>query len=101
MVAELRAIAGDATVRVIASREPFDARPDHPFVELVARETQAPELTGARFWTDAALIAAAGIPTVLYGPSGEGAHADVEWVELASLERVREAVARIAAEWCA
>ena len=101
VVAELRAIAGDATVRVIASREPFDAQPDHPFVELVARETQAPELTGARFWTDAALIAAAGIPTVLYGPAGEGAHADVEWVELASLERVREGVSRIAAEWCA
>jgi acetylornithine deacetylase len=99
--AELRSIAGDASVRLIASREPFDAQADHPFVELVARETQAPELTGARWWTDAALIAAAGVPTVLYGPAGEGAHADVEWVDLASLERVREGVLRVAADWCA
>ena len=87
--------------RLIASREPFETPADHPFVELVAREAGAPELTGARFWTDAALIAAAGIPTVLYGPAGEGAHADIEWVDLASLERVREGVVRIAAEWCA
>jgi len=99
--AELRAIAGEACVRLIASREPFETPADHPFVELVAREAGAPELTGARFWTDAALIAAAGIPTVLFGPAGEGAHADVEWVDLASLERVRETVLGVAAAWCA
>ena len=29
---------------------------------------------------------------MLYGPIGEGAHADVEWVDLASLERVRDVV---------
>jgi acetylornithine deacetylase len=34
---------------------------------------------------DAAIFAAAGIPTVNYGPSGEGAHADVEWVAVGSL----------------
>jgi acetylornithine deacetylase len=98
--AELQAIAGGGTVRVIASREPLDV-PTGPFVELVAREAEAPELVGAPFWTDAALLAAAGIPTVLYGPAGEGAHAAVEWVDLASLERVRDVVLRVAARWCA
>ncbi len=97
---ELRELAGDAAVRVIASRDPYEAPVDHPFVELVARVAGARELAGAPFWTDAALIAAAGIPTVLYGPAGEGAHAEVEWVDLASLERVRDVVARTAAEWC-
>src|SRR5262249_48571238 len=53
---ELREIAGDATVRVIASREPYEAPSDHPFVELVARVAVASELVGAPFWTDAALI---------------------------------------------
>jgi len=38
--------------------------------------------------------------TVLYGPSGDGAHAEVERVDLASLERVRDVIARIAVEWC-
>jgi acetylornithine deacetylase len=58
------------------------------------------ELVGAPFWTDAALIAAAGIPTVLFGPIGEGAHAEVEWVDLASLERLHDAVLQVARDWC-
>ncbi|HTO25451.1 MAG TPA: hypothetical protein VMJ49_06080, partial [Gaiellaceae bacterium] len=78
---ELRAVAGDATLRTIASRDPYEAPSDDPFVELVAR--------------------AAGIPTVLFGPSGEGAHAEVEWVDVGSLELVRDVVLRVAAEWCA
>ena len=98
---ELRAIAGEAALRIVASRDPYTARPDHPFVELVGRAADAGDFVGAPFWTDAALIAAAGIPTVLYGPSGEGAHATVEWVDLASLDRLRAVVGRVAAEWCA
>ena len=43
---------------------------------------------GASYWTDAAFIAAAGIPTVLFGPGGDGAHADVEWVSLSDTEAV-------------
>jgi len=98
---ELRELAGEATLRIIASRDPYEAPVEHPFVELVARVAGARKLVGAPFWTDAALIAGAGIPTVLYGPAGEGAHAEVEWVDLASLERVREVIDRTAAEWCA
>jgi acetylornithine deacetylase len=98
---ELRAIAGDATLRIIASREPLTAEPNHPFAELVRDVADTGDFTGALFWTDAALFAAAGIPTVLFGPAGEGAHATVEWVSLSSLDRVREVVGRVAAEWCA
>jgi acetylornithine deacetylase len=97
----LRTIAGAADVRIIASRDPLTGQPDHPFVELVGRLAGVAEYTGAPFWTDAALIAGAGIPTVLFGPQGEGAHAAVEWVSLSSLERVREVVGHIAVEWCA
>ena len=88
-------------MRLIASRDPHEAPVEHPFVELVVRVTGAHALVGAPFWTDAALIAGAGIPAVLYGPAGEGAHAEVEWVDLASLERVREVIVRTATEWCA
>jgi acetylornithine deacetylase len=34
------------------------------------------------YWADAAFIAAAGIPTVMFGASGEGAHALSEWVSI-------------------
>jgi acetylornithine deacetylase len=88
-------------LRIVASREPLTTEPDHPFVALVGRAAGADGYTGAPFWTDAALFAAAGIPTVLFGPRGEGAHAAVEYVDLASLDRVREVVLRVAAEWCA
>jgi acetylornithine deacetylase len=98
---ELRELAGEATLRVIARREPYEAPVGHPFVELVARVAEAGELVGAPFWTDAALIAGAGVPTVLYGPAGAGAHAEIEWVDLASLERVYEVVVDTASEWCA
>ena len=99
--AQLRAIAGEAAVRVIASRGPFEAAVDHPFVELVCRAAGTAKQVGVPFWTDAALVAEAGVPTVLFGPVGEGAHAAVEWVDLGSLERVREVVLDVATSWCA
>ena len=98
---ELRAIAGEAALRIIASREPLTAEPNHPFAELVRSSADTGDYTGALFWTDAALFAGAGIPTVVFGPAGEGAHAAVEWVSLTSLDRVREVVRRVAVDWCA
>jgi acetylornithine deacetylase len=97
---ELREIAGAAAVRLGASREPFEVAPEHPFAQLVGRVAAAGEPIGVPFWTDAGLTAEAGIPTVLFGPAGVGAHAEVEWVDLASLERVRDVVLQAAIEWC-
>jgi acetylornithine deacetylase len=45
----------------------------------------APAECGVAYWMDAALFAAAGIPTVDFGPDGAGAHEDVEWVDTDSL----------------
>ena len=39
---------------------------------------------------DAAIFAAAGIPTVYHGPVGSGAHADVEYMEVPELVRATE-----------
>jgi acetylornithine deacetylase len=97
---ELREIAGKAVLQIGVSREPFEAPRRHPFVDLVGQTAETKEHVGVPFWTDAALIAGAGIPTVLYGPAGEGAHAAVEWVELASLEKVRDVVLQTARRWC-
>jgi acetylornithine deacetylase len=97
---ELGEISGGAVLRLGVSREPFETPAEHPFVELVGRAAGTREHVGVPFWTDAALIAGAGTPTVLYGPVGEGAHAAVEWVDLDSLERVRDVVLRTAVEWC-
>ena len=53
------------------------------------------------FWTDAALLHGAGVPTVLFGPCGEGLHTEVEWASIASLERCVETYVAVAAELCA
>lgn len=111
---ELRAVVeqaaeGDsdfvADVRILGSREPFEVDEGQPIVESVRRHATAvlgrvPEFVGVPFWADSALLAEAGIPTVVFGPGGEGAHAEVEWVEVADLERCVEIYAAVASELC-
>jgi len=98
------AFAGSA--RVLASREPFEIGETEQIVQAVRHHGtailgQEPELVGAPFWADSALLGEAGIPTVLFGPRGEGAHAEVEWVELDALERCIEIYVAVASELCA
>ncbi|HSK16267.1 MAG TPA: M20/M25/M40 family metallo-hydrolase [Gaiellaceae bacterium] len=100
---ELRALLGelDGETRTLLAREPFEASAESPIAELVRRHAGDPEVVGAPFWTDAALLGAAGIPTVLFGPSGEGAHAVEEWVDVASAERCAEVYGAVAHDLCA
>ena len=98
---ELAAIAGEAELRMLVAREPFEIDSEHEFVQLVGRAAGEPSVVGVSFWADSALIAAAGIPTVLYGPIGGGAHATEEWVDLDSVARVRDVCLAVAVEWCA
>ncbi|HEX4746693.1 MAG TPA: M20/M25/M40 family metallo-hydrolase [Gaiellaceae bacterium] len=95
-----------ADVRAPISRDPFEIAEDAEIVELVRRHAgavlgDAPETVGVPFWADSALLAEAGIPTVLFGPMGEGLHTEVEWVDVESLEQCCEIYARVAGELCA
>ena len=49
--------------------------------------TQTLQPVGVKVVADAALFAAAGIPTVYHGPVGSGAHADVEYMTVDELVR--------------
>jgi acetylornithine deacetylase len=98
--ADLRAAAGDHEVRLLVSREPFEIEEGHELVQAVSAAAEASGVIGLPFWTDAALVAGAGIPTVLFGPAGEGAHAAVEWVDVSSLDRCREVYTAAAAVVC-
>ena len=60
-----------------------------------------PAVAGGSFWADSAFIAAAGIPTVLFGPRGEGAHAIEEWVSLSSTAAVARVLTDVATRFCA
>lgn len=75
-------------------RPPFSVDPAEDIVQILLREASlvlgtTPATFGASFWMDAAFLAAAGIPTVAFGPHGAGAHATDEWVDLVSLDQCR------------
>ena len=95
----------DANVRSLSSREPFEVSADSDIVAAVRRCAapivgSEPEVVGVPFWADSALLSAAGIPTVLFGPRGEGLHTEVEWVDVPSLVQCIEIYGSVAAEFC-
>lgn len=55
---------------------------------------------GMSFWTDAAVLADAGVPSVLFGPGGAGLHSTEEYVYVADVLRCRDALAALARDWC-
>jgi acetylornithine deacetylase len=93
-------VGAPATVRVLLERPPSEAPADHRVSVAVAEAAQNPVIIGVAYWMDMALLNAAGIPTVAFGPEGEGAHADVEWVNVASVEKCVEVYIRAAELLC-
>ncbi|HEX6290910.1 MAG TPA: ArgE/DapE family deacylase [Herpetosiphonaceae bacterium] len=94
-----------ATFRTTFVRSPFEVAADAPIVVELARQAQRllgsePKLVGETPWMDAAILSAAGIPTVVFGPSGTGAHAVVEWVDLDSVEQCANVLLATAVEFC-
>jgi len=82
-------------------RDPFEVDRGAAIVEAsldaLGRDTP---VIGVPFWADSAVFSAAGIPTVIFGPGGEGAHAAVEWVDLGQLDRCVEALGNVIDRFC-
>jgi acetylornithine deacetylase len=94
-----------ASVQRVLSRQPFEIAEDSWFVQLMRQEMAEslggrPSVAGAPWWTDSALLAAAGIPTVVFGPGGDGAHALVERVNLDEVDRCVSALTAVARAVC-
>jgi acetylornithine deacetylase len=96
----------EASAELLMERPPSQLGADSFVTEAVEKAAteelrRQPEVIGVAYWMDMALSNAMGIPTVAFGPSGEGAHADVEWVDLASLETCVQVYLRAAELLCA
>ena len=94
-----------ATVRPMLTRSSFEVDRNAPIVNAVlgAAATvlgRTPEVIGEPYWMDAALLSEVGIDTVVVGPSGAGAHALEEWVELDSVVKVADILTAAAREFC-
>ena len=94
-----------ATFDLKLNRAPLEVPADSPIVAALSAAAKKvlgrpPVSFGAPYWTDAGLLAEAGIPTAIFGPSGEGLHSDVEWVSLASLDALAGILTDAAAGFC-
>lgn len=84
----------EARATVTAYRPAYRLDAAHPLPTALARALAAAGLlaepTGMSFWTDAAILAAAGIPAVLFGPGGAGLHSHEEYVNVEDVRVCRD-----------
>ena len=93
------------TAEAFLVRDPFEVPAGATVVRCLAEAATAttgkvPRMMGDTPWMDSALLAAAGVETVVFGPSGTGAHAAVEWVDVESVFRCAEILASAAIRYC-
>lgn len=91
----------NAEVSVRLDREPFQAAGHERLQSVLAGAMtdvlgREPKITGMNGWTDAALMQAAGIPTLLIGSTGGNYHAPQEWASVSELVKLTEIVSRTA-----
>ncbi len=111
-----------AAQRVLFARSPYEIPADHalPLAMLSALTSAAPDapdapaapaapdapdapdapVIGMSFWTDAAILGGAGIPSILFGPTGAGLHGIEEWVDVRSVLTCRDALVALTRDWC-
>jgi acetylornithine deacetylase len=86
-------------------RPGYEIETEAPIVQTLQQAVtnvagKTPEYYGMWAWLDSAILGRAGIPTVIYGPGGTGAHAAVEYVNLEEVFTCAAAIAEATREWC-
>lgn len=86
-------------------RQPFETDEESDIAQCVLRHTEktlqkTPKLRAEPFWTDASLLDQKGIPCLLFGADGAGAHAAQEWVETDSVHNLTRILRDVITDWC-
>jgi acetylornithine deacetylase len=88
-----------ATATAMFSRPGYEVPTGHPIVQALAdafeRVSGPPRIAGASFWTDAAVLGHAGIPSILFGPGGAGLHSIEEYVNIDDVLTCRDALVEL------
>jgi acetylornithine deacetylase len=93
-----------ASARAVFSRPAYEVASDHELPRTLAAAVSevgaTMRITGASFWTDAAVLGHAGVPSVLFGPGGAGLHSIEEYVNVADVTRCRDALIELIRRFC-
>ena len=101
ILARLRTADPDfkAASRSMFARSPYEIAASHELPALMMKAAGVASAIGMSFWTDAAVLGDAGIPSILYGPTGAGLHSIEEWVEARSVLACRDALVALARQF--
>ncbi|MBW2057165.1 MAG: M20/M25/M40 family metallo-hydrolase [Deltaproteobacteria bacterium] len=86
--------------RIMLVRPPYEIQRKSRILRCLQEVSPESRLVGLSFWADSALAGRAGVPSLLFGPAGHGAHAADEWVSLKSLVDVYETLKRLLTASC-
>ena len=93
-----------ASAKFLFSRPPYLTPEDHDLPQmigaLVAGRGMKPVRGGMTFWTDAAILGEAGIPSIVFGPRGAGLHSTLEYVFEEDVLACRDILIELATGFC-
>jgi len=85
-------------------REPFVADEDGLLCDCIKKHARRYALsacpTSVHGWTEAGVLSAAGIPCIVFGPHGDGAHTVDEWVDADSAADISNVLADAVIDFC-
>jgi acetylornithine deacetylase len=95
----------NASFDVFFYRPALEIDIEHEIVKILSAArlvvlSEKTEFVGKTWWMDSALLAEAGIPTVVFGPTGKGLHAAVEYVEFESVVKTTEVLVNTIIQFC-
>jgi acetylornithine deacetylase len=93
-----------ASAKFAFSRPPYLTPENHDLPRMiesaVAGRGVKPVRGGMTFWTDAAVLGEAGIPSVVFGPGGAGLHSTKEYVLEEDVLTCRDTLVELARKFC-
>jgi acetylornithine deacetylase len=92
------------TARPLLTRLPYEIASDQELPStlesIVTRAGHNTERAGMTFWTDAAILGHAGIPSVIFGPGGAGLHGMEEYVLVDEVLACCDVLSELARDFC-
>jgi acetylornithine deacetylase len=93
-----------ASVRSMFDRSPYETPVGHELPELLASALRGGKTSvrqgGMTYWTDAAILGQAAIPSVIFGPGGDGYHGLEEYVRTDEVLICRDTLVKLANSFC-